>query len=122
MGSTKLDLRFRITHLPTETMRILSGLVILWFTFGCMAPVWQGQKTKANDEVVNDQPLFYYLPLEPFKSDQPDSPNAESYQTQLGELSAGNQWTAVATTGVEFVDSTEGISARSAAFDGMNLV
>ena len=122
MGSTKLDLRFRITHLPTETMRTLSGLVILWFTFGCMAPVLQGQKTKANDEVVNSQPLFYYLPLQPLNRDKLDRNNAESYQTQTGELSVGNQWTAVATTGVEFVDSTDGISARSAAFDGMNLV
>ncbi|MFN9510160.1 MAG: hypothetical protein ACK6AO_14205 [Planctomycetota bacterium] len=103
-------------------MRTLSGLVILWFTFGCMAPVLQGQKTKANDEVVNSQPLFYYLPLQPLNRDKLDRNNAESYQTQTGELSVGNQWTAVATTGVEFVDSTDGISARSAAFDGMNLV
>ena len=100
-------------------MRTLSGLLILFFTFGLTAPVLQRQKAMANDEVLASQPLCYYLPL---KSKKPNSHTIESNELQGNLLSDGTPWTAVPTRGVEFLGTPDEFSATSAVFDGMNLV
>ncbi len=95
-------------------MRAFTGLVLLSLTLGHAAHGFQDRESRANDDVLNNQAVFYYLPL-------------KSSTTKSNGLKGGlpvdrQHWDPVATHGVQFIDTDDEISGTLARLDGMNLV
>ena len=98
----------------TAPMRAFTGLVLLSLTLGHAAHGFQDRESRANDDVLNNQAVYYYLPL-------------KSSTTKSNGLKGGlpvdrQHWNPVATHGVQFIDTDDEISGTLARLDGMNLV
>jgi hypothetical protein len=94
-----------------QTIRCLVVLVIA-LSQGMLAGQEQG--SKVSDEVLASKPSYYYLPI---KSKVVSTSNRDS-ESALEWA----PWKAVATHGVQIVETNEEMPDRSAMFDGMSLV
>ena len=95
-------------------MRTLTGLVLLFLTLSHAAHGFQDRESLANEDVLNDQAVYYYLPLK--------SSTAKSNPLKGGLPVDRQHWNPVATHGVQFIDTDDEISGTLAKFDGMSLV
>ena len=95
-------------------MRTLAVLLILLFTPGRSTQAFPDRHGPAANEVRVTPHVFSYLPL---KTDL-----TETTESQDGGPVVHRTWTAVATEGVEVIDSTDDIPATAALFGGMDLV
>ena len=89
------------------------GLLNLLLTIATVCN-FQERDSRASDELLDNRPIFYYLPF--------DSTASDSNELRTNVAQNGKQWKAVATRGVEFIETNDDIHSKSARFDGMNLV